>query len=71
MKAGAAARSTNKRVILNAARAPDQMNLPGFHFHALKGREKGRYSVRVTANFRLTFGWKGKDAIDVDLEHYH
>jgi proteic killer suppression protein len=56
---------------LDAAKSPDQMNVSGFYFHALKGREKGRYSVRVTGNFRLTFGWNGEDAIDVDLEDYH
>lgn len=56
---------------LDGATTPEQMNLPGFFFHALKGREKGRLSVRVSGNFRLTFGWDGEDAIDVDLEDYH
>ncbi len=56
---------------LDAARVPEHMNLPGLHFHALKGTEKGRYAVRVTGNFRMTFGWDGEDAIDVDLEDYH
>jgi len=41
------------------------------YFHALKGQEKGRFSVRVTGNFRMTFGWDGEDAIDLDLEDYH
>jgi plasmid maintenance system killer protein len=27
--------------------------------------------VRVTANYRLTFGWDHPDAIAVDLEDYH
>lgn len=56
---------------LDAAKVPEQMNLPGFFFHSLKGSEKGRFSVRVTGNFRLTFGWDGTDAIDIDLEDYH
>lgn len=56
---------------LDAAKSPEQMNVPGFYFHALKGQEKGRCSVRVTANYRLTFGWDGEDAIEVDLEDYH
>ena len=56
---------------LDAAKTPEHMNLPGLYFHALKGAEKGRYSVRVTGNFRMTFGWDGKDAVDVDLEDYH
>lgn len=56
---------------LDAAKAPEQMNLPGFFFHPLKGQERGRFSMRVTGNFRLTFGWDGEDAIDLDLEDYH
>ena len=55
---------------LDVAKQPEEMNLPGFHFHKLQGSE-GRYSVRVSANWRLTFGWDGSDAIKVDLEDYH
>jgi proteic killer suppression protein len=54
---------------LDAATLPEQMNLPGFYFHALRGER--RWSIRVTGNWRLTFGWDGADAIDVDLEDYH
>ena len=56
---------------LDAATAPEHLNLPGLFFHALKGEEKGRFSVRVTGNFRITFGWDAEDAVDVDLEDYH
>lgn len=54
---------------LAAAGRPEDMNLPGYHFHGLQG--VGRWSIRVTANWRITFGWDGADAIDVDLEDYH
>jgi proteic killer suppression protein len=47
------------------------MDAPGLKFHPLKGAEKGRFSVWVSGNFRITFGWDGKDATDVDLEDYH
>ena len=56
---------------LNAAKMPEHMNLPGLFFHTLRGEEKGRFSVRVTGNYRITFGWHDEDAIDVDLEDYH
>tara|TARA_R110000850_G_scaffold792_1_gene4612 strand:+ start:735 stop:1013 length:279 start_codon:yes stop_codon:yes gene_type:complete len=56
---------------LDAAVSPDDMNLPGYRFHGLKGRDKGRYAVDASGNWRLTFGWDGKDAVDVDLEDYH
>jgi proteic killer suppression protein len=57
--------------LLDAAQRPDQMNIPGLWFHPLKGRLKGRYAVEASRMFRITFGWDGKDAIDVDLEDYH
>ena len=47
------------------------MDLPGFRFHALKGDASGRYAVSVSGNWRVTFGWDGAEAIDVDLEDYH
>jgi proteic killer suppression protein len=27
--------------------------------------------VRVTGNYRITFGWSGENALDVDFEDYH
>ena len=56
---------------MDSAVAPEELNLPGFYFHPLRGKEKGRYSIRVTGNYRLTFAWDGEDAIAVDLEDYH
>jgi len=50
---------------------PEDMNLPGFRFHALVGRGKGRYAVDASANWRITFGWTEGDAVGVDLEDYH
>jgi proteic killer suppression protein len=47
------------------------MNLEGYRFHRLKGRDKDRYSVSVSGNWRITFAFAGKDAVDVDLEDYH
>ncbi len=40
-------------------------------FHPLKGDRAGTYAMTVTGNWRLTFGWNGKDVIDVDYEDYH
>jgi proteic killer suppression protein len=54
---------------LDSSTAPRDLDLPGFHFHALRG--VARFSVRVTGNWRITFAWEGKDAKDVDLEDYH
>ncbi len=56
--------------LLDVAMKPEDMNVFGFHFHRLAGQPV-RYSVRVTANWRITFEWDGTDAVRVDLEDYH
>lgn len=47
------------------------MGLPGFQLHVLRGDMKDRYSVRVSANWRVTFEFLGGDAVDVDFVDYH
>lgn len=56
--------------VLNVATRPEDMNLPGFRFHGLRGKPK-RYAVDASGNYRITFGWDDPDAIDVDIEDYH
>jgi len=56
---------------LDAAVVPEDMDLPGFKFHELKGKRKGVYSVTVSGNWRITFQFDGDSAIEVDLEDYH
>lgn len=64
-----AARVRRMLRVLDAAGRPEDANLPGFYLHRLQGSP--RWSIRVTANWRITFGWDRADAIDVDLEDYH
>jgi toxin HigB-1 len=56
---------------LDASVKPQDMNLPGFGFHQLKGDRKGTYSVSVSGNWRITFRFDGENAVDVDLEDYN
>lgn len=56
---------------LDAAEEPEDMNYPGAHFHQLSGDRAGRYSVRLTANVRVTFGWERNAATQIDIEDYH
>jgi proteic killer suppression protein len=56
--------------LLEVAATPRDMNIAGFHFHGLQ-RKPERWSVRVTGNYRVTFGWSGENALDVDYEDYH
>jgi toxin HigB-1 len=56
---------------LDAAAKPDDMNLPGYRFHGLKGDRAGFYAVSVSGNWRITFRFADGDAVDVNLEDYH
>ena len=58
---------------LDSAATLADIHVPGWHFHALTGDLQGRYAIRVTGNWRLTFAWDetGPSALDVDYEDYH
>ncbi len=56
---------------LDASMKPQDMNLPGYRLHELKGKEKGTWSVWVSGNWRVTFRFDGTEAIDVDYCDYH
>jgi proteic killer suppression protein len=55
---------------LDLASEPEDMNNPGFDFHALQGTPK-RYTVHVNGPWCITFAFTGGDAYDVDFEQYH
>ena len=56
---------------LDAAKEPEDINLPGYKFHQLKGSRKYEFAVSVTGNWRITFEFEGDDATNVNLEDYH
>jgi proteic killer suppression protein len=56
---------------LDVSVEPRDMGLPGLGLHPLKGKHRGRWSVGVSGNWRVTFAFEGNDAIDVDYEDYH
>jgi proteic killer suppression protein len=47
------------------------MDLPGLYLHQLRGKNRGRWSVHISGNWRMTFKFDGPDAIDIDYEDYH
>jgi proteic killer suppression protein len=62
------------RILLTAidnAAAVDELNLPSFRLHPLKGRLKGFWAVTVRANWRIIFRFEDGAATDVDLVDYH
>ncbi len=56
---------------LDAATSQEDLNLPGFRLHALKGEFKGYWAVTVRANWRVIFQIAVGNAIDVDYLDYH
>jgi toxin HigB-1 len=56
---------------LAAAVTARDMDLPGLRLHRLKGKLKDRWAVSVSGNWRVTFAFSGKDAVQVDYEDYH
>lgn len=56
---------------LDAASAPEEMNLPGWRWHPLTGALAGQWAVWVDKNWRMTFSFEGGDAVLVDYQDYH
>ena len=55
---------------LNVATDPRDMNLPGLGLHELQGARRGTWAVKVSGNWRVTFGFAGKDAEHVGYQDY-
>ena len=56
---------------LDASISPQDMNLPGYRLHPLKGDKQDMWSVTVNGNWRLTFYFNRQDAYLVDYQDYH
>lgn len=56
---------------LETAQNIDDMDIPGFRLHALRGAEKGRWSIWVNGNWRLTFEFRDGHVYVLDYEDYH
>lgn len=56
---------------LDVADKPEDMNIPGFDFHPLRGFNPTRYSVHINGPWCITFEFEDGDACRVDFEQYH
>ena len=62
------------RMILNdlaSAATVQDLDRPGFRLHQLRGSQRGRWSIWVNGNWRITFKFANGTAFDVDYEDYH
>jgi toxin HigB-1 len=57
--------------VIDSAQTVNEIRLPGYNLHELKGDRKGTWAVKVSGNWRITFKFHEHHASDVDLEDYH
>ena len=61
-----------KLKMLDVAQALDDLRSPpGNRLETLKGDQRGRHSIRVNEQFRVTFRWEANHAHEVRCEDYH
>jgi proteic killer suppression protein len=63
------ARCLRRLDTLDQAAVAQDMNVPGYNYHAL--RSVSRYSVHVNGPWCITFEFEDGDAYRVDFEQYH
>ena len=56
---------------LDTAEIIEDMDIPGFKLHSLKGDRKGLWSISVSGNWRITFDFKDGNTYFVNYEDYH
>ncbi len=56
---------------LDTAVKIEDMDIPGFRLHPLKGERKGLWAISVSGNLRITFEFRDGNAYLVDYEDYH
>ncbi|MDR1999825.1 MAG: type II toxin-antitoxin system RelE/ParE family toxin [Frankiaceae bacterium] len=66
-----AQRLRDQLLALDTASRIDDLLIPGWRLHQLRGDQSGRWSITVQANWRITFDFHDGDAHIVDYEDYH
>ena len=56
---------------LHSATQVEDMDLPGYRLHLLKGIGQGRWSIWVNGNWRLTFACREGHVFELDFNDYH
>ena len=56
---------------LDSALAIEDIDIPGYRLHELKGGRKGIWSISVSGNWRITFEFTDGNVYIVNYEDYH
>jgi proteic killer suppression protein len=57
--------------VLDTAQTIEDIDIPGYQLHQLKGSLKGLWSITVNANWRITFEFTDGNVYIVNYEDYH
>jgi proteic killer suppression protein len=66
-----AGKLSRQLLALDSASIPAEVDIPGWRLHSLQGELDGHWSIRVSANWRLTFRFEQNDVVLVDYKDYH
>ena len=56
---------------LDGAEVLDDLKMPGYDFHVLRGFSPSRYTIHVNGPWCITFEFEYGSAYQVDFEQYH
>jgi len=56
---------------LDTAQSIEDMDIPGYRLHQLKGSRKGSWAITVNGNWRLTFEFLDGNVHILNYEDYH
>jgi len=56
---------------LDTALTIEDMRIPGYRLHQLKGKTEARWSIWVSGNWRVTFEFRGGNVYILNYEDYH
>jgi len=65
------ARLEERLTALHTAFSVEDMDIPGWRLHALKGDREGQYAINVSGNWRIVFEFIDGHAYVVNYEDYH
>ena len=56
---------------LASAQSIEDLDIPGYRLHSLRGKRKGVWSITVNGNWRVTFEFTDSNVYIVNYEDYH
>ncbi|CAD5938640.1 type II toxin-antitoxin system RelE/ParE family toxin [Planktothrix agardhii] len=57
--------------VIDSALMLEDIRLPGYDLHELKGDRQGTWSIKISGNWRITFSFEDGEVYNVNLEDYH